>query len=1124
MAQGEEQAAGQQLSEEMVAELSAELGSSHEAVRSMSEERLAWVLNKREVPNRPQARLEHELGALRDDYGKIPEDAITRALAQLDQMRSATPTTAGEVAGTPIGSTLFAVAAREEGPTAGLNANNTGWTSLGPGNIGGRTRALVIDPTNTARIFAAGVGGGVWRSTDTGNSWAPTDDLMANLAVCALVMDPTNPNVLYAGTGEGFSNVDAIRGDGIFRSDDGAVTWTQLAFTSDNSDFHFCNSLAISDDGQVLLAATTTGIFRSVDAGQTWTRELAVAIGNLAFDPNDSDNAIAGGLRNGRAYFSRNGGDTWQTATRPSNVSGRVQVCYAAADSSTVYASVQASPSQIWRSTNGGQTYASRNATSGGQPADFLGAQGWYDNVIWAGDPTNANLVIVGGIDLWRSTNGGNTLTPISTWWSDQSAHADHHAIVAEPGFDGVNNRRAYFCNDGGVWRTDDVTTVGNNASAPFTNGWTNLNNGYGVTQFYYGAGHIGTNTIIGGTQDNGTLRYRPAQGANWNEVWGGDGGDVASDPRDANVWYGEYTYLQIFRNTNGGASADLANGYICGRRWNGAQWVWKPAPFFIPDARNSRAQFIAPFELDPNTPDRLLGGGLSLWRTDDATTANTPGGGPSWASIKAPIGNSARTHSITAIAIADGDSDVVVVGHANGDIYRSTNATAANPQWVQIDTNGINVNRQCLALTIDPNDHDLIYAAFGGFQTGNLWRSNDGGQSWNDISQGLPEAPIRDVSVHPQRSTWIYLATQVGLFASDDGGATWSPTNEGPANVACRDLFWIGCRLVCVTHGRGMFEIDLSIANAFPMPILQFTGTESYTVQGNPFTRYKLSVTNRASYPNSLFRPSPDLPPCGSNANSSRTWVDIHDAATNQKIFGFCALQSAQDLGQLWFGLPQGDTPPGHVYIVMKDRRCQATYTSNSVAITAAAGVPAITNPVAGSTLSGDTVTFEWTASGTQVSQWWLYVGTNQGGRDIYDSGSLGTSLFETVTGLPTDGSQVFVRLWYRAGGTWQFVDSQYTAATSGTPEITTPAPGSVLTGDNVTFEWTANGAAVAQWWLYVGSSQGAADIYNSGSLGTQLNETVTGLPTDGSDVFVRLWYRAGGVWQFGDFQFKAA
>lgn len=927
--------------EEVVNKLQTDLGFSAEQVEKMSEKRLAWVLNKMEIPNRPLARLEYELDSLKGDDGTIPRGGRAMALEQLDTMRTRTLSLSNEVAGMPVGSIVFDLDVRGEGPTAGLNANNTGWTSLGPGNIGGRTRALAIDPANPSRIFATGVGGGVWRSTDSGSSWAPTNDLMANLAVCSLVMDPTDANTLFAGTGEGFSNVDAVRGEGIFKSTDGGLNWTKVTPDSD-SNYFYINSLTISNDGQILLAGTTTGIFRSQDAGITWSQVFNGGIGNLAMDPSDQSKAVAGGLGNGLAYFSSDGGSSWQQAGRPSTGGGRVQVCYAAANSATVYASVQASPSQIWRSTDGGQTYISRNATSGGVASNYLGRQGWYDNIIWAGDPTNADLVIVGGIDLWRSTDGGDTLSRISTWWSDQSAHADHHAIVADPGYDGVSNRRVYFCNDGGVYKTEDVTTVGNDATEPFTNGWIKLNNGYGVTQFYYGDGHLGTNTVMGGTQDNGTLRYTPSQGPNaWNDVWGGDGGDISSDPSDPLVWYGEYVYLQIFRDTSGGAATKFPDDYICGRYWS-AGWRWKPAPFTIPDAQNNRAQFIAPFELDPNQPNRLLAGGISLWRTNDAKTPNTimPPAGPTWAEIKPPIGNNSRSHSITAIAIAHGNSDIVAVGHANGNIYRSTDATSTNPTWQQIDNNGINANRQCLALTIDPDDHDIIFASFGGYQTDNLWKTNDGGGSWTNISSDLPDSPIRDVALHPQRSSWVYLATDVGVFASEDGGMSWSPTNEGPANVACRDLFWMGSKLVCVTHGRGMFEIDLPIANAFPAPVLEFTGTESHTVQGNLFTRYKLSITNWNVYPNSLFRPSPDLPPCGANTNASRTWVDIFNGDNDQRIDGFCYFDSADDLAGLWFSLPEGDQPPNRVYVVVRDRRCGATYTSNEV--TPTDGAPA--------------------------------------------------------------------------------------------------------------------------------------------------------------------------------------
>ncbi len=923
------------VSRRLARRLRGELGLSESFISNMTDTQMAWFENKLEVPDRPRARLEYEHDALTNDSGVMPPEGRSRALEQLAQARAAVGRISTEIAGVPTGSSLFSVDARVEGPTAGLTAN-AGWTAHGPGNIGGRTRAIVVHPANSARLYAASVGGGVWRSTDSGASWIPLDDHMANLAVCSLVIDPTDPNRLYAGTGEGFSNVDAIRGDGIFTSSDGGQTWTQMPSTAGTADFHYVNSLALSSNAQTMLAGTTSGIFRSTDGGVTWTQASTVGISNLAIDPADSSKAVAGGLTGGRAYFSTDGGASWTAATRPTTNGGRAQVCYAAADTSTVYASVDASTSQLWRSTDGGQTYTQRNATSGGQAANFLGGQGWYDNAIWAGDPTNANLVILGGVDLWRSTNGGNTLTQISTWWDASSAHADHHVIVTDPGFDGAGNKRVYFGNDGGFYRTDDVTTVGNNASEPFTNGWVNLNNGYGVTQFYYGDGHVATNTIVAGAQDNGTLRYTPSQGVNgWNSVWGGDGGDVASDPSDPQIWYGEYVYLQLFRDATGGAGGDFPDGYICGRYWDNG-WKWKPAPFTITEARDQQALFIAPFELDPNEPNRLLGGGLSLWRTNDAKAPNSinPPGGPSWATIKDPIGSNRRTHSISAIAIAHGNPDVIAVGHGEGSVYRTTNGTSATPTWTQVDTNGIGADRQCLSVTIDPNDHNLIYASFGGYQSDNLWRTTDGGQSWTNISGGLPAAPIRDLTIHPQRSTWIYVATEVGVFASEDGGATWSPTNEGPANVACRDLFWLGCRLVCVTHGRGTFEIDLPIANAFPAPVLAFTGAENYTVQGNSFTRYKLSVTNRAAFPNSLFYASPDLPPCGLNANSARTWVDIHNADDDQRLYGFCALDSSDALDKLWFAVPQGSAPPSSVYVVLRDRRCGASFTSNDVAL----------------------------------------------------------------------------------------------------------------------------------------------------------------------------------------------
>jgi photosystem II stability/assembly factor-like uncharacterized protein len=683
------------------------------------------------------------------------------------------------------------------------------------GNIGGRTRAIVIHPDPPNRIWVASTGGGVWRSDDGGNSWSPVDDKMANLAVCSMVMDPTDPDVVYAGTGEGFTdgrdNRDDLRGAGIFWTRNG-TQWSQVPGTKQ---FHYVNRLAISKDGKVLLAATQEGIYRSEDPGRiTWTLILPGLMADVKFDPSDNQKAVAGGWRNGTAYYSTNGGKTWSTASLATPWEGRVELAYAAKDPSTVYASVEMDTGEIWRSTDGGKTYEKRDGLNeNGVPANYLGEQGWYDNAIWVGDPKDSDLVMVGGIDLWRSTDGGNTLERISQWNIDESAHADHHAVAAHPEYDSDTNNTVFFGNDGGIYKMEDVKTVG--GGPDHAQGWINLVNGYAVTQFYSGAGNPNTGTIIGGAQDNGTLAYTPADGVNgWKEIFGGDGGFGAADSTDDRYFYGEYVWLELHRNDDGATSSDKWwERYIDGRFWNEnlGNWDWKPLPFHIPDARRGSlgALFIAPFALDPNDSNRILAGGATLWRTNDAKTQNTDTKGPTWSAIKAPVGS-----FISAIAIAPGDSATVWVGHVNGEVYKSANATHDAPSWELIGEAGqkpLPRGRYCTRIVIDPKNHNGVYVTFGGYRRANVWKTTNGDKDWTDIGISLPEAPVRGLAIHPRNSEFLYVGTGVGVFTSEDAGESWSPTNEGPTNCPIFDFFWMNETLVCVTYGRGMFQIDLS-------------------------------------------------------------------------------------------------------------------------------------------------------------------------------------------------------------------------------------------------------------------------------------------------------------------------
>jgi len=671
------------------------------------------------------------------------------------------------------------------------NISSDNWTDLGPGNIGGRTRAMYIHPQDTDIIFIGSVGGGIWKSSDGGNSWSAVNDFMGNITITSIVADPrTTANVattvLYASTGEGFYNGDSLRGYGIFKSTDGGTTWSQLTSTDPTTtdpDWYYTNRLAINVSGVIIAVTRDNGVFTSKDDGASWTKsapgpDYYSMMEDVKFDPNDNTKAIVGSV-NGNCYYTTDSGITWNNTNivdaSSSWITGRVEIAYGTA-SNVVYASVDNDSGEIYRSTDGGLNWILRSTPQ------HLGNQGWYSNTIWV-DPTDSDHLIIGGLDLYSSTDGGLNWTQISTWYYEpNSPHADHHMIMSDPNYNGSTNKKVYFSNDGGVYRADDVTVVNGNSS---NNGWSNLNNGLSITQFYCAAGISGSK-ITGGTQDNGSLLQSIGSTSNWQAHFGGDGGfsGVSKHATNAGEYYyfGEYVYLQIHRSDNG-AQGD----YIYDHGLN--------------DANTNNANFIAPFMIDPNNDSTMLAGGLSFWRSANVSTANP--NDITWTSIKSSIGE-----KISQITVAEGSSDVILVGYNNGEIYKTTNGTSVSPTWTQVHTSN---GKFVLALMIDKSDTNILYAGWGGFASGNLKKSINGGVSWTDISGGLPETPMRSIVRNPTNPDYLYVGTEVGIFTSEDQGAHWFTTNDGPANVSVDKLFWYdSTTLIAATHGRGVFRINL--------------------------------------------------------------------------------------------------------------------------------------------------------------------------------------------------------------------------------------------------------------------------------------------------------------------------
>jgi hypothetical protein len=724
-----------------------------------------------QATDRPDEAIRFRALSLRDERGSIPMEGLVNAAEHAKLMRAAQP-----------------------GGVAPDQISRSSWTWLGPGNVGGRSRSIVIHPTNPSIMWLGSVGGGIWKTANAGGSWKPLNDFLANLAVSTLVIDPTNPNVLYAGTGEGFFNGDAIKGAGIFKTTNGGTGWSRLASTT-NANFEYVNRLSISPGATRILAATRAGIFRSLNGGGSWSATLpGTEALDVEFHPANANLAVAGG-RNGHAWYSLNGGGSWTPATglpSPTSFDGRVELAYAESNPQIVYASVDTGSSggALYRSANGGHSYTLVNNT-----AQYLGDQGWYDNTVWV-DPTNANRVVVGGVDLWRSINGGSTLTKISDWrewYNGRSAHADQHGIVSHPGYNGTTNRTVLVVDDGGVYRTTNIL------GATTTSGWQELNNNLGITQFYSAAGNPTTGEIIAGAQDNGSQFYKPTTGPQrWTLANGGDGGFSAADPTDVKVFYSEYVYLTIARSSDRGVSSqDIYSG--------------------LADA-GSCAYFIAPYILDPNNANRLLAGGCHLWRTNNAKA-----GSPTWSQISPWLSSG---YGISAIAVLKGNANVVWIAYGNGDVYKTANGTAANPTWTRVDNLGTPLPDRYVTRIALVNANSA-YVTFGGFSPDNIYLTTNGGNTWTDRtgagSTGLPAAPVRSIVVHPLHPSWIYAGTEVGVFVSQDSGLHWTVPQSGPANVSVDELFFLNNRvIVAATHGRGVFKSDTTTTSTSMEPEVQ--------------------------------------------------------------------------------------------------------------------------------------------------------------------------------------------------------------------------------------------------------------------------------------------------------------
>lgn len=678
----------------------------------------------------------------------------------------------------------------------GRLTNTMNWFEMGPSNAGGRTRTIAFDPndTNHKRVWAGGVAGGLWYNndfTDANQQWQKIDDFWANLAISCISFDPSSPQKMYVGTGEGWQNIDAVRGAGIWFSANNGTTWQQLASTVSNPDFNFVQDIVVNSAGKVF-AATQNGVYRSADNGVTWQQVLLPSTGStfaadLEIGSDQTVFAAFGKIASTGSgiYKSNDDGVTWTSIT-PDNTGARTEIALAPSTSGNtqvIYAvsTFGDSPPNTgnikWfkKSTNAGSTWTNITAPN------FTSNQGWY-NLILAVHPTNPNLVLAGGTNLAKTTNGGSTWDMLYYG----VPYPDQHAIVFNP----QNTNQVLIGNDGGVFFSNDY---GNATTANPT--FQRRTKGYNVAQFYSIAvkNIEGSGYAIGGTQDNGTLKINPpifTQGTGTDvAIFSGDGYVCFIDRDNPNVQIiSGIKNVYELHNQNGDFSESIVIDADRGK-------------FLNPATYNDKINVFYSYSDTTSTTTRLsrvtdVGGGTVL----GSMTVN--------AKMDITFLKAGKTNH------------TLFIGCKGGLIYKITNAGITGQIVTQIDNNSLPAGNTTIScIETGATDNDLL-VTFSNYGIVSVWLTNDGGTTWQTKDQsgfGLEDIPVRSAVFYPLDRKQVFLATELGVWHTTDITApnpNWQPSNIGLANVRCDGIVYRSTdRVLAVgTHGRGIYMTTLPL------------------------------------------------------------------------------------------------------------------------------------------------------------------------------------------------------------------------------------------------------------------------------------------------------------------------
>lgn len=690
------------------------------------------------------------------------------------------------------------------------------WSFKGPSTTPGgyhglgRINCMAFHPTNANTFWVGSPGGGLWKTTNGGNTWSTNTDNLPVLGVSDIAINPSNASIIYIATGDGdmgslssltFGAAGDTKSIGVLKSTDGGNTWNTTGLNWNVTAAKLIRRLIINPlNPQILMAAASDGIWRTTDGGTTWTNVQAGYFMDLEFKPTDPNYVYAATFNtwgSAEIHRSTDGGQTWNGVVAYPTIS-RIDLAVTAnlpdlVDAVCVDQSNNGLAGMVYSNNSGASfnTYitgtCSFNLLDWSHDASACGGQGTYD-LAYAINPSNSNDIWLGGVNVWNSTDAGNNWGIKTMWTPDpldnpngvQEVHADVHFIAFHP----LQSNTMFVCNDGGIYKTT-------NAGAS----WTDLSNGLQISQIYrIGVAQTASENIIIGLQDNGS---REVKNNTWHERTGGDGMDCAIDYTNNLIQYASYAKGVLYGTLDG---------------WNTKQTISANISTTAPEGA-----WVTPFTIDPTTPSTIYAGYDVIYQSNNR--------GNNWTQISPVLSSSTKLRSM---AVAPSNSNYIYAASFDT-LFLTTNG---GTNWF-FSSNLFGIS-PITYIAVNPTNPQEVYITIGNYNAGlKVYKSTDAGVSWINFSGTLPNLPVNCIVYENGSSDRIYIGTDVGVFYREASMNDWATYNTGLPNVVITDLeisyqdnkLWAG------TFGRGLWSTDLA---GTPPPTASFTANNTQICVGN--------------------------------------------------------------------------------------------------------------------------------------------------------------------------------------------------------------------------------------------------------------------------------------------------